>query len=454
LRKRILGSKTFMRSYFILVFAVALTTLACAQKSMSQEAAHLRRRAQVGVRLQMHASLPLAVVSNVETETPAEKSGLRVGDRVMAINDQAIPDSYALQSAVQKIRGGDRVTFIVMRGTSVQSFEIAFTPSPMPLETHANLSLEATQLTNDYGDRLRVLITKPTQSQGKLPAILFVSWLSCSTVEDRGAADSWSRMMRDVAAGSGAVMLRLEKPGVGDSQGPPCSSCDLVRELNGYQAALRYLKARNDVDTTRLLIFGGSLGGTLSAVVGEGHRIKGYVAAVSVYKTWLEHMIELERRRLFFAGQTQQQISALMPGYIAFHTAYLEGKMTPAEVQQANPQLRSLWYDDPAHQYGRPAAFYHQVQAINFMEKWHQVNAPVLVVAGGYDWIMTLQDNHMLVDELNRRSPGSATLLVGGKMDHHWKRYGSAQAAFDETGGEYDSETVTKMVEWIRAVLK
>jgi pimeloyl-ACP methyl ester carboxylesterase len=259
-------------------------------------------------------------------------------------------------------------------------------------------------------------------------------------------------MLRDVAERSGALMLRIEKPGVGDSEGIACADCDLKRELNGYQAGLRYLKSRTDVDTTKLIIFGGSLGGTLGPFVGEGHSIKAYVSAVSVYKSWLEHMIEIERRRLTLSGKTAQ-VSADMQGLIELHTDYLTKQRTPAQILSDKPHLAPLWYDEPAHQYGRPASFYHQVQQLNFMEQWSKVTVPVLVVSGGLDWIMTLEDGRLLTDHLNARNPGQATWLVGESMDHHWAKYKSSADAFNEVNGSYDAETVNKMVEWIKGVI-
>lgn len=422
------------------VALVILSISVCAQTSP------LTRRAVAGFSLQKLPQGPGAVVAAVADGSPAQKSGLRKGDVVLAINGQSLADNYTLVNVMRALRAGTVVSLSYRRGGSTLQ-QVQFVPQPRPMEMHSTLQFEAIELVNDYQDHLRGFVTKPKDSRGKVPAILFVSWLSCSSVEIEN--DTWSKMMRDVAEKSGCLMLRVEKPGVGDSGGIACADCDLDRELNGYQAALRYLKSRPDVDSTRIVLFGGSLGGTLTSVVGKGHRVKAYVTAVSVYKTWLEHMIEHERRRLQLLGTPPAEVSDLMQRFVAFHTAYLRDRKTPAGVAAAMPDLKNLWYDEAGHQYGRLASFYHQVNDINFMKTWSEVEAPVLIVAGGYDWIMSLDDN-VLLDQVLKASGKQSTLYIEPQMDHHWATYNTPGEAFTETNGTYAKAAVDYMVEWIR----
>ena len=430
--------------FFILMAAtVAITT---------NGQPELKRKVRPGFTLQKLSNVPGAAVTSVESSSPAEKSGLVKGDIVLAINDGLITDDYAMQKLLQTVKAGDKIKLKIKRNSNFVSQAIIFEPLPAPLETFSQVTLESITLANDYGDWLRAFVTKPKNVRGKLPTILFVSWLSCSTIETTDLSDTWSLMLRDVVEKTGALVLRLEKPGVGDSEGMPCSECDLDREMNGYQVALRYLKSRSDVDTTNLIIFGGSIGGTLGPLVGKNHHVKAYVTSVSVYKTWLEHMIELERRRLFLSGKSHAETTDLMPGYIDFHSEYLVQGKTPEEVIKDKPEWRGLWYDDNAHQYGRPASFYHQVQQQNFFRNWQAVNVPVLIVAGEYDWIMSLEDGQLLQNMINSKHKGNATLLIGAGMNHHWSKFNTPLEAFNEENGTYTSETVASMIAWMKQV--
>ena len=65
-------------------------------------------------------------------------------------------------------------------------------------------------------------------------------------------------------------------------------------------------------------------------------------------------------------------------------------------------------YDSPDGQYGRPAAFYQQLQALNLGEVWQSVNAPVLVIRGTGDNIMSRADSEAIVQIVNHVHPGHA----------------------------------------------
>lgn len=435
------------KSYFILLILIGLIT------GLNAQTTTLKRKAKLDFGIAKLADRPGARITRIVEGSAAYKAGLRKDDIIVNINQIPIPDENTLFKILWALRGGDVVNLTISRKQQAGLVSVKFTADTAPFETYQNLDLEPVVLTNSYGDALRAFVTKPKNAKGKLPAILFVSWLSCGTVELPESNDSWTKMLREVAEKSGCLMMRVEKPGVGDSNGTACADCDLLTELDSYKAAWRHLKQRNDVDTTNIIVFGASLGGTLASIVGKDQPVKAYVSAVSVYKTWLEHMIELERRRLQYSGKSQSEINALMPGYIEFHTDYLNYKKTPQQISTEKPHLAKLWYDEPRHQYGRPAQFYMQTQDFNFMETWLNTRAPVYVVAGEYDWIMSLDDSRLLVDMINQKTPGRASLYVAKGMDHHWSVYKTPQEAFDETNGTYAQETVTALINWIKKIV-
>src|SRR5688572_23162101 len=66
-----------------------------------------------------------------------------------------------------------------------------------PLESLPGLDTEYAELQTSDGARLRTITTKPQGSTGRLPAVLFVQWLSCDSIELAAtAADGWSVMLR------------------------------------------------------------------------------------------------------------------------------------------------------------------------------------------------------------------------------------------------------------------
>ncbi len=91
---------------------------------------------------------------------------------------------------------------------------------------------------DSHGERLRTLITRPNNVTGKVPAIFFVGWLSCDSMEypDADTKDGFGILVRRLIEQSGYATVRTDKPGVGESEGD-CSKADFTDELSGYQSA-------------------------------------------------------------------------------------------------------------------------------------------------------------------------------------------------------------------------
>jgi serine protease Do len=86
-----------------------------------------------------------ALVSQVFEDTPAEASGLRVGDVVVDVDGQAIEDHESLIAAVGSHRPGDIVTVQLWRGGKKKTIEVTLaerptdeTPAQAPLEPPAD----------------------------------------------------------------------------------------------------------------------------------------------------------------------------------------------------------------------------------------------------------------------------------------------------------------------------
>ena len=93
-------------------------------------------------------------------------------------------------------------------------------------------------------------------------------------------------------------------------------------------------------------------------------------------------------------------------------------------------------------QYGRPAAFYQQLQALNLGEVWEKVSAPVLVIYGGDDTIMSRADARAISDTVNHVHPEQARFVEIEGMDH----------LLTMDGKFYDA-LVPKILEWIKEQL-
>jgi pimeloyl-ACP methyl ester carboxylesterase len=269
------------------------------------------------------------------------------------------------------------------------------------------------------GTKLRTIVTRPNHSDGKIPVIFFVGWLSCDSVEyPQGETDAFGAIFWRLIENSGYATMRMDKPGVGESEGI-CKQTDFLTELSGYRAAFDSLRKYQFIDLDRVFVVGLSNGGGTAPLVAQGKPVRGYVAASSWGRTWYEHMLELERVRLSNdRKKSADEINSSVKQFTDFYSLFLIHKMTPGEIVKQHPEWAALWYDQPDSQYGRPAAFYQQLQDLNLGETWSAINAPVLVLHGTSDTIMSHADSIEIANTVNRTHPGNAQFTTIPEGDH------------------------------------
>jgi len=298
-------------------------------------------------------------------------------------------------------------------------------------------------VTNARGEKLRTFVTRPNDTSGKVPALFFVGWLSCDSMEyaDPDTHDGFGILLRRLIDQSGYATVRMDKPGVGESQGD-CAKADFQSEMGGWQAAFDAMQKYDFIDLARVFVVGMSNGGGFSPLAARDHPVRGFISCGSWGRTWYEHMVELERRRLAEAGKSPAEVNTAVKVFAEFYALYLMKGMSPAQVIALHPEWKGLWYDSPDGQYGRPAAFYQQLQALNLGEVWQGVNVPVLVIRGTGDNIMSPSDSEAIVQIVNQVHPGHARYLQIDGMAHDFTVHDKF----------YDQLTPT-ILDWIKAQL-
>jgi pimeloyl-ACP methyl ester carboxylesterase len=324
------------------------------------------------------------------------------------------------------------------------------TGAPLAHEQIAGRTVEYGSVMSARGHRVRTVTSHPSGATGRLPVIVFIPWLSCDSVEaPRGPKDGWARMLYAVASGVDAVFVRVDKPGVGDSDGD-CAKTTLEDDLAAYRAAIRAALGRPDVDPSRLTLLGGSIGGALAPLLAGEFKVHAIASLGGFSRTWAEHILGHERRRLTLSGTAPAAINAAMRGFVDFYSLYLNSRLSPGEVLARRPDLKSIWYDAPEHQYGRHVRYFQEVQAQDVEAAWDAVRVPTLIVWGEYDWIMGRADQERIAEIVNAHAPGLAQLVVVPGMNHHFERFATRVAAFREEGGVYAADAASAIVDWLR----
>jgi pimeloyl-ACP methyl ester carboxylesterase len=323
-------------------------------------------------------------------------------------------------------------------------------------ESYANTDVIYDSVTAPDGNRLRTIITKPHGEKGKLPVIFVAGWLSCDSVEaPEGTKDATGMVFRGLAQLPGFCLFRVDKQGVGDSEGN-CAENDFESELAGYRSAFRVLKNYDFIDANRVYMLGISNGGGFAPLVpeseGEQAQVRGYVSVGGWVKTWFEHMLEIERRRFALMGKSAAEVNDRMKSAARLYESWLIEGRSVDEILREHPELAQLWPEgsDHAHLYGRPLKFYEQLEKLNLAEAWSRVKVPALILHGQYDWIMSREDPELIAQYVNVNRPGTARFIEAPDMGHTFQHYLSFADAYRGTSAAFDPKVLHLVADWFK----
>lgn len=432
----------------ILKILLVATMLATSTQSFSSDSDPLARRASWGAQFERTETNGIRIRQLAET-SGLRDAGLMAGDTLVTVDGQSITGAGIWSDLTDALVAGRDYTIGFKRNHETQAAIARF--DPLPIERYEGISVTYDQITSDFGIRQRVIITRPERSDGSQPAIFVVGGLSCSSIEHTpGRQSNFIRSLQGLVANSGMVVMRVEKPGLGDSEGN-CSKTDFLTELNGYEVALKKLKSLPYVDPDRVMIYGSSMGSALAPYFANKFDLNAVIADGTWYRTWFEHMLEIERRIKRMQGLSEREINHLInKAYIPLYYGMLVEKKSYGQVIAEQPLLAEHNYHGADHMYGRPMAFYHQMQDFDIAGNWASLSVPVRIRWGTNDWIMSEYDNDMIIELLTAKGHPDAELFKFPGLDHWDTIHETASDSFNGEPGVWDDRISTQLVDWAR----
>ncbi|MEN0051110.1 MAG: alpha/beta hydrolase [Bacteroidota bacterium] len=395
---------------------------------------------------------PGAEIVELSQHTPLAKAGLKTNDIILAVNGRSVLTQEAWSAILYAIRADQPTQIIAKRGQ--ERIQVSVQLKPYALEKYEGVEIFYESITNNYGQLQRTITSKPRGNE-KRPAILLLQGLSCSSVEQySGRSNNWVKLIQDLVTKSNMIVMRVEKPGVGDSEGD-CGKVDFKTELSGYEAAIQALKNKPYVDTSKIIVYGNSMGSALAPYVANKYNLAGVISDGTFFKSWYEHMLEIERRILEIEGKDQATIYELMNEvYIPLYHQMLIEKKSFAEILTQNPLYRKHHRQGLLHMYGRSMEYYHQIQDFNFAKAWQEIQVPVRIRWGTNDWIMSEFDNDMIIEVLEKKGHQDHVLYKYPKLDHWSTIHPDYSASFYGKQGKWEDQISQQIIDWAWGIVK
>lgn len=386
----------------------------------------------------------------------AEKLGLQSGDRVLRLNGEVVRSS-TIQGVLRGLPAGSALSLEVVRAGQVLKLDGPLLERPRDPGT-ASYEVIYSHIVHD-GQRMRTIITRP-RTPGKHPGFFFIQGFSPVSYDfalstATGDVASLDGPLLHKFADTGFVTMRVEKPGVGDSEGGPFAELDYQQEIGIYRAALAQLKGQSFVDPDDVFVFGHSMGGSFGPMVVADEPVRGIAVYGTAARTWFEYLLDTIRYQGLVAGDNFVNTDEkARKGARVMAEVMLLGR-SPEEVKEAQPEL-APWVDAffPGGLFnGKTLAFWRQLNEINFASYWARLDTQVLAIHGESDFVAYAVDHQLIADIVNGRHPGQGRFVRAPQSDHLLHSFATEQeSARQFQRGKYSPSVETIVAEWIAEV--
>ena len=386
-------------------------------------------------------------VSIVVPGSPAAQGGLRVGDVITAVGMHAISTSADFVQTVRSASASTPLTVSVLRMGKRDQLEVSLVPVAKESDPRVDTVYSSISIA---GSLRRTLVSTPKGATGRLPAVLLIGGIGCYSVDNPADPnDVYRRLAHDLSK-AGLIVMRIEKSGIGDSQGTPCFETDFNSETQMYAAGLAALEKEPHVDPDKIFLFGHSIGTLIAPRLAVKNSVAGIVIAEAAGINWFEYELANLRRQSVLGGDTPTETDDLLRSKeVCMHRLLIEHQ--PEEsIESSMPECKKR------NSYPVAAPYMQQVAALNVAEPWSQVRVPVLAVYGTADFVTAEAEHQRIVDIVNTGHPNAATLILIQGMDHHLEIMGTPQHAYElrveqHKDGPYAGDLSDQVAKWLCA---
>jgi pimeloyl-ACP methyl ester carboxylesterase len=397
-------------------------------------------------------------IDSVFPNSTMAKLKLKKGDVILSINEKPTPTMETYGAAASAIRTDDKMTVQYSRGAKQMTVSAKAVMKPYETSPIADISYDWVKFKNGY---LRTITRKPKNKEN-VPCILLIPGYGCGSIENY--SKSYNGRLIDDWLINGFAVVTIEKSGLGDSFGcEPCTEVDIQTDIESFDAGYRYMEKLPFVDTTKLFIWGHSMGGTIAPEIAKMHNPKGVMVFGCVFRPWSEFLLEMHRvQKPLLENLTYQQTEDFTRKIHKIYYEFFILKKSPAELVQI-PEYKDLTISELGYKptgndmWGRHWKFWQQLDSLDMAKSWGEVKCPVLILHGASDYEQCSVVEPMLIEKtVNSNHPGNAKWITIPGLDHFMmnsKDWPEAAKNFKEAqyaNGNFNSKIADETVKWLK----
>lgn len=388
---------------------------------------------------------------NIIPNLTAQAMQLKPGDILLEANKKKLSTAADLTSVLRSLRAGNELVLTILRDGKKETLRANLVAKPLAPNTEYSHVMSGK-------NRIRVMVSYP-DGNGPFPTVFMIGGIGSYSMDTELKAGPYGNILEPLRQ-KGYAIVRTEKPGQGDSDGPDSYS-DLLfdDELDAYIQSLRHVKRLAKVDKNRIAIFGHSMGGAFGPLVASQEKVAGVASCATMSKTWIEYNLENERRQMVLAGASDAEVDAhLVQLSRILHYTYNEG-LTPVQMLKKYPKERAAileTYPDQKTYSGVGVPFFQQLAKKNLPLAWEKSNCKVLSMWGDSDFISTGWDQEHIARIVNRVHPGWGEYKTLKNADHGFiltTSFADSRSKWGRPGGTFNPEVISVLNDWLDRIL-
>lgn len=442
--------------------------------SLTAIAQHLRHRGSLGITyVEASDSLMLLqrlpdrhgiLVKSVLPDFTAARLGIQAGDILVSINDTDSLYLFDFKQLEQTLYDSEPISMTYIRNKR-KSRAVGYVVAGPKESTYGEVMYGEVPYQRGY---LRSIVHKPVGAN-RFPAVFYIQGHECTSIDF--ARDSLSPVKRlvDGWVNAGYAVFRVEKPGVGESAGTKeCSRLSYQEEVAAFQSAFSSFKKLSFIDSTRIYLFGHSMGGAIAPLLTaqSGSKPMGMMVYGTVVKPWFEHMLDVFRKQPALHNESLLSIEAntrmVMP---LLYDWLVEGKTAAELLQEPDYEAILTSKENPLEFYrgtlfGRLPAYFSELQQHNLAQAWAQTAVPTLALYGEFDSrSISAEAAQNIAQIVNEVLPNQGTFKVLKATDRSFSKVSSfSESAQLQRSGKYadyarshfNPEIIEVTVQWMK----
>lgn len=402
------------------------------------------------------------VIASLHPQGTAINLGLSVGDQLITINDQTINDFPSLLPVLNSIEAGQLISVSVLRDDKPITLEAIAQSRPLEQGKGYEVNYDSFVWQKE---RIRTIIYEPNNPRKDGASVLFIQGYTCDSIDYGMMPDiSLTQLLANYAQ-AGFTVMKMEKPGVGDSQGElDCYQYDFTVENQAFLAGLSHFKQQPEVKADNVFIFGHSLGVLHAAVIAEQGLAKGVIGYGGVLKSWYDYLIDIyAKQSVNYWGVSKEQAKKNVALIKPFLNQWLNTKdnwqaIASSQTTKAVLDAALLPLNDD-QVFNRHFSFFRNLNTYDFTQLWSNTHSHLLMLHGEYD--IQAIDGKWATDIVKLATSNTEKMAASVRFertDHSLMKFKNTSdlmkdARRQERGlGHFNKNIATETLDWIENV--